>query len=125
MPDIDVSDVDEFAQHLNAAAALVMPRVAPVVKRGALSVKKAMQADASGHRRLGGLPGAVEYTVEQTATAIEVEVGFRKEGQGNLANIAAFGTSQTAPVMDITRGLRAEAPTLIDWLGRVGVEVIR
>ena len=122
---VDVSDVEAFADELAEAALFAMPRIAPVMKKAGVNIKKAMKADATGHRHLRGLPRWVNFDFEQDANSVTVTVGFTKSGQGNLANIAAFGTVKNAPVMDITRGLRAEVPAVVDWLARVGVEVIR
>jgi hypothetical protein len=84
--------------------------------RAANNIKRTMREDATGHRHLPGLPSTVNYDLESDAEGVDIEVGFDKLGQGNLANIAAFGSRNNAPVMDITRGLREELPRLERWL---------
>jgi len=125
MPDIfDASEVHKLATELAAAPAKVIPALVPTANRAGVSIKRVMKSDAAGHSHLPGLSRAVEYDVEVDATSITVDVGFRKEGQGNLANVAAFGTSNNAPVMDITRGLTAEVPKFMKWVAKVGSEAL-
>lgn len=85
-------------------------------------MKRTMRKDASGHAHLPRLQNFVEYDVEVTPVSVSVDVGFRKEGQGNLANVAAFGTVNNAPVMDVTRALRDEVPNFMRWVAKVGSE---
>lgn len=117
MPDIvDVSQVEALAASLRAAGPKVTAALRPTTARAALNIKNTMREDASGHSHLGALPQYVEYELEQSGSTVEAEIGFRKEGQGNLANIAAFGTKNNAPVMDITRGIADETP---EWLRHI------
>jgi hypothetical protein len=89
-----------------------------VMHKAANNIKRVMKADAIGHRHLPGLPSRVNYDFDTAAGGryVSVIVGFDKKKQGNLANIAAFGSRNNAPVMDITRGLREELPRLERWL---------
>lgn len=125
MPSLfDTSELDALARDLAAAPAKVIPAIVPVANRAGVSMKGVMRRDASGHGHLPGLSRTVEYDVTVDATSVTVDVGFRKQGQGNLANIAAFGTSNNAPVMDITRGLTAEVPKFMRWVAQVGSEAL-
>lgn len=125
MPSLfDTSELDALARDLAAAPAKVIPAIVPVANRAGVSMKGVMRRDASGHSHLRGLSRTVEYDVTVDATSVTVDVGFRKQGQGNLANIAAFGTSNNAPVMDITRGLTAEVPKFMRWVAQVGSEAL-
>ena len=126
MPSLfDTSELDKLAGEFMAAPLKVIPALVPVANKAGVSMKGVMRRDASGHSHLPGLSRAVEYDVTIDATSVTVDVGFRKEGQGNLANIAAFGTSNNAPVMDITRGLAAEVPKFVRWVAQVGAEAIQ
>ena len=113
MPSFDTSGLDRLAADFSTAAAKVVPALVPVAHRAGANMKKDMQREASGHRNLASLPRFVSYDVDTTATSVAVDVGFRKEGAGNLANIAAFGTSRNAPVMDITAPLVKELPKFL------------
>ena len=84
-----------------------------------------MRADASGHRHLPQLPATIHYDVDVSPGSVSVDIGWLEPtGQGHLENIAVFGTSNNAPVMDITRGLRDELPTFMRWVAKVGSEVL-
>jgi hypothetical protein len=113
--EFDASDLQALADDLTAAERV--PGLEAVMHRAANNIKRTMREDATGHRHLPGLPSTVNYDLESDADSVDIEVGFDKKGQGNLANIAAFGSVNNAPVMDITRGLRIELPALEAWLG--------
>lgn len=121
---IDTSEVYALAASLQAAPARVMVAIVPIASRAGLAIKRTMKADASGHRHLPGLSAHVEYDLDTSPTEVKVEVGFRKRGQGNLANIAAFGSINNAPVMDITRPLADEVPKFMRWVAQVGGEAL-
>ena len=123
MPDFDTSELIKLADQLGDASPRLIRALRPTVERAGVGIKKRMQRAASGHRRLAGLPSTVEYDVDQGLRSISVEVGFRKEGQGNLANIAAFGTSDTPPVFDITAPLAAEVPLFMRFAAKAASEV--
>ena len=124
MPDFDTSELDALARQFATAHLKVIPAIVPVASRAGVNMKATMKKDATGHAHLPGLPRFVEYDLERTATTVAVEVGFRKEGQGNLANIAAFGSVNNAPVMDITRGLDEEVPNFMRWVAKVAGEAL-
>lgn len=124
MREIDTSELDALAASFAAAPARVMAAIVPVAGKAGVNMKRVMVKDSSGHSHLPGLSSKVEYDVDVSASQVSVEVGFRKEGQGNLANVAAFGTANNAPVMDITRGLVAEVPNFMRWAARVAAEAL-
>lgn len=124
MRDFDTSELLALADSFDDASPRLMRALRPVVERAGVGMKKRMVSQASGHRRLAGLPRAVEYDVDEGLRSISVEVGFRKEGQGNLANIAAFGTSKTPPIMDITAPLAAEVPLFMRFAAKAAAEVL-
>ncbi len=124
MLEFDTRELDRLARDFTTAPAKVIPAIVPVAHRAGAKIKASMRKDAAGHRHLPGLPRFVEYDVDVAPTSVTVEVGFRKEGQGNLANVAAYGTSNNAPVMDVTRGLRDEVPDFMRWVARVGSEIL-
>lgn len=124
MREFDTSELNRLAFDLATAPARVIPALVPVAHRAGGNVKRSMRKDASGHRHLPNLPAFVNYDVDVSATSITVDVGFRKEGAGNLANVAAYGTVNNAPVMDVTRGLRAEVPNFLRWVAKVGGEAL-
>ena len=120
----DARELDALTRELLAAPAKVLPAIVPVAHRAGVNIKATMKKDATGHAHLPGLPRTVEYDIEKSLTSVAVDVGFRKEGQGNLANFAAFGSVNNAPVLDITRGLYEELPNFMRWVAKVGSEAI-
>jgi hypothetical protein len=124
MPDFDTSELSALANDLMAAPAKVIPALVPVANKAGVNMKRRMASAASGHSHLPGLGRTVEYDVEVDATSVTVTTGFRKEGQGNLANIAAFGSSNNAPVMDITEPLAAEVPAFVRYALKAASEAI-
>lgn len=110
MPDFDTRELGSLAQDFTAAGTKVIPALVPVASKAGVNIKRTMKSDASGHDHLPGLASKVNYEVSVHPLSVEVEVGFVDEGQGELANIAAYGSVNNAPVMDITRGLNEEVP---------------
>lgn len=118
MAEWDTSELTALAARFRVAPAAVIAAVTPAATRAAVNIKRDMKQAASGHGHLPGLSRTVEYTVTPSSTEVRVEVGFNKTGQGNLANIAAFGSVNNAPVMDITQPLRAEVPRFMKWASK-------
>ena len=121
---MEASEVHALAASFRAAPPRVMSAIVPVAHRAGLAIKRTMKADAGGHGHLPGLAARVGYDLTSSATEVSVAVGFDKVGQGNLANIAAFGSVNNAPVMDITRGLTDEVPKFVQYLAKVGGEAL-
>lgn len=122
---VDASQLDALATQFLAAPAKLEALLLPLGNKTAIGIKRVMRKDASGHSHLPALPKFIEDDVDVTARGVEIEVGFKKEGVGNLANIAAYGSTKNAPVMDIGRGLDEEAPKFAAWLARLGAEAMR
>ena len=91
----------------------------PVLTKGAVNVKNQLQAEARGSRHFR-FAGLINFEQHVTANTAEAEIGPRKVGAGNLANIAYFGGSNggggTLP--DPELALQAEAPAFEDQLGK-------
>lgn len=112
----DTSEVNRLAVDLSEAPLRMQRRALKEMKTAAGHVEDIMRADATGHRHLAELQNYVDKS-RLDSLGLSWEIGFNKGGQGSLANIAAFGTSNNAPVMDIGHGLRVEAPALANRLG--------
>lgn len=109
--ELDSPDLTRLAVDLTQSPVRLQIAAATALEVHARKVADGMKADATGHRSLPRLQDYVSY--ERKGIGLEYEVGFDKRGQGNLANIAAFGTSKNAPVMDHAASLRAEEPHII------------
>lgn len=117
----DESEVNALAIDLSKAPGRAQRRAPKVFARGAHEIHRGMKREASGHRYLKQLQSHVGY---DRIGELSYEIGFNKVGQGNLANIAAFGSINNAPVMDITAPLRRELPQIIRHLADLGEESV-
>jgi hypothetical protein len=112
--EFDVSDVYEFALSLEKSADDVVDTMRPVVAKGALNIKKDMQADAEGHPHSPAFPAAISYDTKVLRDEISAEIGPDKtKRQGALGNILYFGTSKNPAVLDINGPLDTEEPKFI------------
>lgn len=109
--EVEHSQVDRLAVDLSKAPGRIQRRLPKVLEVGAFKTKRNLQRMASGHRYLPGLAGAVSY---DRLAELEYEIGFDKRGQGKLANVAVYGTSNNAPVMGTPLdALRMELPAIL------------
>lgn len=121
---LEHTELDRLAGDLTVAPARVVDALIPTANKAGVNIKRRMGRDASGHAHLPGLASKVAYEVTRHLSSVEVEVGFRDEGQGELANIAAFGSVNNAPVMDITAGLTEELPKVTRFAAVAAVEAL-
>lgn len=97
--------------------------------RADVDARKAVQVEAfkmkaewrqivTGARNLGGLASAVTYDTRLIPSGAEAEVGYEQRGQGELGNIAEFGTSTQGPKRPAGAAvLKAGADRLEKYLG--------
>lgn len=117
----DTSQVTRLALDLSKAPGRIQRSAPKVLEVAANKIKRGMKDDASGHGHLPALDRHVSYTKE---SALSYEIGFDKVGQGNLANIAAFGSVNNAPVMDHAAALRRETPVMLSKLGQAAEDSV-
>lgn len=91
---IDAGQINELAEKLATVAARKHVLVAAAVKHGAQNIKESVQSDlqSSGNRAIRHI--GVTYEMKGKGTVIEADIGPRKGGASDLANIAFFGTSR-------------------------------
>lgn len=113
---MDIHIYDEGFGELEADLAGAPGRV----QRGATRVlsgpvrrrlERIQKEDATGHRQLKHLPDAIGSDM---IGPLELEVGFDKEGQGELANIIVFGSVNNSPVYDFRARQHAAIPAILD-----------
>lgn len=121
---LDSREVHALAGELRVAPLRVMTAIVPVAGTAGQKIKAGIRRNATGHYRLGQLPSKVSYDVDASPSEVRVEVGFDKSGQGNLANIAVYGTADTAPFVDIDTPLNSEVGPFMRWVAKVGAEVL-
>ena len=108
---IDTSELRTLAADMRAVDGRLARHIVPVVSKGALNIKKQIQADfrASGNAGFRYVAGTVSYDLETSTDAISAEIGPDKPS-GALANIAVFGSSRGGgTVPDPAKALEAEA----------------
>lgn len=114
MTEFDVSEIREFELALGKTADDVHKVMRPVVSRGALNIKRDMQADAQGHPKSKHFPRAITYDTVDNKSEIRAEIGPDKDKpQGALGNLLYFGSSKNAPVLDINGPLDREEPKFL------------
>lgn len=91
---IDAGQINELAEKLATVAARKHVLVAAAVKHGAQNIKESVQSDlqSSGNRAIRHI--GVTYEMKEKGPVIEADIGPRKGGASDLANIAFFGTSR-------------------------------
>lgn len=113
---IDNSDFARAARALIDASNATHKQTVAVVKRGAMNIKKQMNAELAASTHFSGIAGSVTYDIREGSAFgggfVEAEIGpdHNRKG-GALANVAYFGTSRGGgTVADPQQALDAEAP---------------
>jgi hypothetical protein len=109
---------------LAGAGAAANREVAATVKRGAVNIRKAWRQDAAQANPIHakGYAYTIGFDMYQAQVSGEVRavIGPDKDrGQGALGNLLEFGGPENAPQLSGQQALDAEAPRLVEWLGKV------
>lgn len=89
-----VGELLNISKYLGEIADEAVPKVVPIMTRGAVEVKKRMNADLGASWSFHGIAGTVNYDRAVTGDGVEFEIGPDKDRNGGaLANIAYFGGS--------------------------------
>lgn len=110
---IRVSGLTELLVDLDKATSRLEPEVMAVLGRAGLNIKRGTQRRWSGMKHLKRLPGLVSYDVAHGIGKVYVEVGPEHRGQGELANVAEFGTKNNAPRPALSPELDIEEPKTV------------
>jgi hypothetical protein len=122
---IDASELEALAADLLAAPARVIPALVPTANKAGVNMKRSLRKAASGHKGLPRLPASIEYEVDVAPTNVTVNAGWlHPTGQGHLENIAVYGTSRTAPVVNIVPPLTDEVPRFMQYVARAAAEAL-
>lgn len=119
---VDVSELTLWAADLERAAATIVERATPVMSRAGLNVKRQQAAEMAASPSFRGLARSITYDTHTDRLGVEVQVGPDHAKGGALANIAYFGAPSNgggATVPDPLLAAEAEAPTLLEYLGRL------
>ncbi len=122
---IDFREVEEFAKDLGHQGAKVVLAQRQVVKKGALNVKRRLQAEAQGVAHAPGFPRAITFDVEIQGGEIVADIGPEKGDAGSLA-LLYLGNSKTGPRLpEPMLAADAEAEVMADFLGKVAEDIGR
>jgi hypothetical protein len=113
---IGIEQTEALAADLAAAGERLEAAVKPVVAKGALNIKNAWRASASGLAHAPAYPYSITYDLDATAGSgyVAAEIGPDKDKkQGPLGNLIEFGSSKNPPHLDGARALAAEDPRLV------------
>lgn len=93
--EIDTTEVRQIAADATRLPGELSRWLRPAVSRGALNIKRTMQADLeqSGNAGIRAVARSISYDLIDGDHTIEAEIGPDKPS-GALANIAYFGTSR-------------------------------
>jgi hypothetical protein len=91
-------DLHRLAADLEIAGPRAQREAYSALRFEGQAMKQEWRGIVSGARGLPGLAGAVSYDVTAKGLrSLELEVGYDQRGQGELGNIAEFGTSTQGP----------------------------
>lgn len=118
---IDSNGLDGLARDFKTSAQKSAPEAKKVVSKGALNIKKRMQADARQSRHFQALAPTISYELKPEMDGVTAEIGPDKDrgGAASLAGIAYWGSSRPGggTVTDPAVALEEETPNLIENLG--------
>ena len=126
---VDVSQLRELISDLDGVPREVTRQVPGVVKKGALNIKKSMQADFRGSRHFGQIARSINFDVTADADGFEAEVGPDKSvarAGASLAHIAYWGGANGGggTVRDPAHALEDEGDQFEDALSRLLEDIL-
>lgn len=125
-----MSEVRTLALDLAEGATAAYSELRAVLKKGAGNIKDQLVAEARGSYWFSfgnKFPSSIDYDIIEGGSTVTAEIGPNKSRRSaaSLGNIAYFGTSRGGGTVPDPQGaLDAEAPNIVEWLGKVGAEVI-
>lgn len=119
---IDATEVKRLAADLGRVEARVVPKVKPVVSKGALNIKNQLVREANESAHFSSLSRAIGYELSEGADGVEAEIGPDRSRGGGAGLLGAYwgwsrGGGGTLP--DPLLALEAEEPRFIEGLAKV------
>lgn len=127
MTTFDASEVRALSVDMSRAAGRVQAQVVPIVFRGAMQIKKQMQAEMSGSTHFKGTAAAIDFEMTDAGTTVEAEIGPKVGSgeSGGLGSIAYFGNSRGGGTVPDPQGaLDAEAKNVVKAIGDLAAGLI-
>lgn len=97
MADFDFSELSRLAADLGEVSRTARPNVTKAVRVTAHKVRDSWREKLQGSATLPGLPRALSYDIETSVSGVDAEIGFDKQGQGNLGVFSEYGSVNNAP----------------------------
>jgi len=120
---LDMSEVRSLAADMTRVESTLSRHLIPVVRKGGVNIKKAMQEDLrkSSNKGFRKIAGTVSFDEIDGGFGVEVGPG----AGGELENIAYFGSYKGGgTVRDPYHALEDEYPNFIKHLGEIAAELI-
>ena len=122
--ELDMNEVRTLAVDMSKVDSRLTRHLVPVVRKGGVNIKNAMQADLRKSGNAGFRHVASTVSFDELDGGLGAEIGPTKPA-GALANVAFFGTSRGGgTVRDPGEALADEEPNFIRELGRVAEELM-
>ena len=117
MVDVDLTEVRELAVVFSRVPDRLNEKIRPAIKKAGVNIKNQLRDEMARSRHFRA---AQSISFDVIDGGLGVEVGPRKQGAGNLANIAYFGGVHGggATVPDPKGALETEAQNFEDWVGK-------
>lgn len=111
MTDVDISELLDYARHLETAIDRAEPQLSKVVERGALNVKRGAQSRLSGISRRHYLKHYYRSLGYDMLNPLEAEVGPDPGHlQGKMGRGVEFGSAHTPPFAHLLPAADEEEP---------------
>lgn len=104
--EIDLSEFEHLSANLGRASAAMVAEERKVVFKALMNIKKDTKNRVSKHPTWSRLAGSIDFDV----VGLRGEVGYKDQGQGELAGIAEFGSARHAPHPALLPAAKAELP---------------
>ena len=128
MPEIsiDAHEVRELAADFTRVPGELSRHAIPVLSRGALNIKNALNQQAADSLHFKGMAGSVTYDTEIRRHSITAEIGPDKDRRGGaLGDLFFFGGANGGGgTGDIDAPLREEEPKMVKFLDEAMGELL-
>ena len=90
--EIDSGELSSLSADLRGSGSKIAPFARAAVEHTAFEVKRPSQRHVSGSKRFGPLPASIDYDMQAGPDWVGAEVGFKKDGQGNMGHWWEYGS---------------------------------
>lgn len=118
---MDFSEVNRLSADLGRAPKAVIAEAGRVLFKASMNIKDDVQQELSGHTYWSPLARAMDFEL----VGLKSEVGFKDQGQGELAGIHEFGSSRRGPHPTLYPAAEREAPKFEKAMGDASAKALR